>query len=216
LLHTTSVRSMSIAVGLLPTAAHCASAQPVPGGDGGGPRATPSTNGPDIWDANQDGIYTCDEWKSYLDRLFTLADRKRDGHLDRSEFTAIRRAGTAFADADFGYFDENQDGKITRSAFVDKPSKFILQFDKNGDCRQDELKGASTDQKPPGGRGKKFWRRNAPRATAIFRRSDPASWRRADVAARCASQQAPLVVGFFTRRATGAIAPDSCLPTGFD
>ena len=71
-------------------------------------------------------------------------DRNRDGHLDPSEFTTVRRAGTAFAEADFGYFDENQDGKITRSEFVDKPSEFILRFDKNGDCRvtQDEMKGA--------------------------------------------------------------------------
>jgi hypothetical protein len=156
---------MSIAVGLLLTAAPYATAQVAPSGDAArAPRAAkdaPSAdrlNGPDIWDANHDGIYTCDEWKSYLDRLFTVADRNHDGHLDRSEFTAIRRAGTAFADADFGYFDENQDGKITRSEFVNKPSEFILQNDKNGDCRvtPDELKGASTDQKPQNGRGRKF------------------------------------------------------------
>jgi hypothetical protein len=75
-----------------------------------------------------------------------------------SEFTIIRRAGTDFADADFGYFDENQDGKITRSEFVNKPSEFIVQYDKNSDCRvtQDEMKGASTDQKPSSGKGKKF------------------------------------------------------------
>jgi hypothetical protein len=160
LLRTTSVRGMSIAVGLLLTAAAHAYAQSVSAGERGlrSIKDAPPTNGPDIWDANHDGIYTCDEWKSYLDRLFTLADRNRDGHLDSSEFTTIRRAATAFADADFGYFDENQDGKITRSEFVDKPSQFILQFDKNGDCRvtQDEMKGASTDQKPPNGRGKKF------------------------------------------------------------
>jgi len=157
-----SVCGMSIAVGLLLTAASDASAQSAPAGDAGrGPRSTkdaPSTTRPDIWDANHDGIYTCEEWKSYLDRLFNLADRNRDGHLDPSEFSTIRRAGTAFADADFGYFDENQDGKITHSEFVDKPSEFILQFDKNGDCRvtQDEMNGASTDQKPQKGRGKKF------------------------------------------------------------
>jgi hypothetical protein len=161
LLSTTSVRGMGIAVGLLLMAASYASAQSASAGDaarGTRSRDAPSTNGPDTWDANHDGIYTCEEWKSYLDRLFTLADRNRDGHLDPSEFPIIRRAGTAFADADFGYFDENQDGKITRSEFVDKPSEFILQFDKNGDCRvtQDEMKGASTDQKPPSGRGRKF------------------------------------------------------------
>ena len=139
-----------------------ASGQSTAAGDAAyGPRSTrdaPSTNGPDIWDTNHDGTYTCDEWKSYLDRLFTLADRNRDGHLDPPEFAIIRRTGTAFAEADFGYFDENQDGKITRSEFVDKPSEFILRYDKNSDCRvtQDEMKGASTDQKQPKGRGKKF------------------------------------------------------------
>jgi hypothetical protein len=162
LVGTRSVRGMSIAVGLFMTTAPFASAQSIPAGDTARvPRSTKdvsSTSGADIWDANHDGVYTCDEWKSYLDRLFTLADRNRDGHLDPSEFTMIRRAGTSFTDADFGYFDENQDGKITRSEFVDKPNEFILQFDKNGDCRvtQDEMKGAGTDQKPPNGRGKKF------------------------------------------------------------
>jgi hypothetical protein len=162
LLRTTSIRGMSIAVALLLTAAPHASAQSVPTGDTAhGPRSTkdaPSADGPDIWDANHDGIYTCDEWKAYLDRLFTLADSNHDGHLDPSEFATVRRAGTIFADADFGYFDENQDGKITRSEFVGKPSEFILQFDKNGDCRvtPDEMKGASTDQKPPNRKGKKF------------------------------------------------------------
>jgi len=161
LLRTMSVRGISIAVGLLLTATPYASAQSGPPGDGArGPRSTkaaPSAaNGPDIWDANHDGIYTCDEWKSYLDRQFTLADRNRDGHLDLSEFATIRRPGSAFADADFGYFDENQDGKISRSEFVDKPSEFILEHDKNGDCRvtPEEMKG-TTDQKPSNGRGKK-------------------------------------------------------------
>jgi hypothetical protein len=163
LLRTMSVRGIGIAVGLLLTAAPHASAQSGAAGDtarGHRPaKDATSTSGPDIWDANHDGIYTCDEWKSYLERLFNLADRNHDGHLDQSEFTTIRRAGTDFADADFGYFDENQDGKITHSEFVNKPSEFILQFDKNGDCRvtQDEMKGASTDQKEqPKGRGKKF------------------------------------------------------------
>jgi Ca2+-binding EF-hand superfamily protein len=161
-LRTIFACGMGIAVGLLLAAESYAFAQTLSAGDATPrPRSAkdaPSTSGADIWDANHDGIYTCDEWKNYLDRLFTLADRNRDGHLDPSEFAKIRRPGTAFADADFGYFDENQDGKITRSEFVDKPSEFILQYDKNGDCRvtQDEMKGVSTDQKRPNGRGKKF------------------------------------------------------------
>jgi EF-hand domain pair len=165
LLRTTFLRGIGLAVGLLLAAAHDASAQYVlaQSADDAARRPRPTkdvspTSGPDAWDANHDGIYTCDEWKNYLDRIFTLADHNRDGHLDPSEFKIVRQAGGTFADADFGYFDENQDGKITRSEFVNKPNEFILQNDKNGDCRvtPEEMKGASTDQKPPSGRGKKF------------------------------------------------------------
>jgi Ca2+-binding EF-hand superfamily protein len=62
---------------------------------------------------------TCDEWKKFVDRLFTSADRNRDGILNLSEFETVRKADATLADADFGYFDENQDGKITRKEFVD-------------------------------------------------------------------------------------------------
>jgi hypothetical protein len=115
----------------------------------------PLGTGPDTWDANRDGVYTCDEWKSYLDRWFAAADRNHDGRLDATEFATLRRPNTFFADADFGYFDENQDGKISREEFVGKPSEFILQNDKNGDCRvtPDETKGAGDAPKAPGGRG---------------------------------------------------------------
>ena len=111
----------------------------------------------EIWDANHDGVYTCDEWKAYLGRLFDRADRNHDGHLTPAEFEGVRRAGSALADADFGYFDENQDGTITRREFVEKPNEFILQNDKNGDCHvaPDELKDTGTDQKRPSGRGKR-------------------------------------------------------------
>jgi hypothetical protein len=121
------------------------------------PADGPSGSGPEAWDANGDGVYTCEEWKSYLDRWFAVADRNRDGKLDQAEFASIRRPNTFFAEADFGYFDENQDGKITHAEFVGKPSEFIMQHDKNGDCRvtPDEMKaGAAAEPKAPGGRGK--------------------------------------------------------------
>jgi hypothetical protein len=121
-------------------------------------RETAAATGADVWDANHDGIYTCDEWKAYLGRMFNLADRNHDGRLDQTEFATIRKSGPAFAEADFGYFDENQDGKLTREEFVNKPNEFILSHDKNGDCRvtQDELKDSGADQKAPAGKGRKF------------------------------------------------------------
>jgi hypothetical protein len=111
-------------------------------------------NGPPVWDANHDGVYTCEEWKSFMDRLFKSADRNHDGNLSPAEFEAVKKADATLADADFGYFDENQDGKITRSEFVEKPSVFIMRFDKNGDCKvtPEEIRAAvkpATDPRAP-------------------------------------------------------------------
>jgi len=109
-------------------------------------------SGPPGWDTNHDGIFTCDEWKSFMDRLFTSADKNHKGFLTGQEFDSIKKADPSLAQADFGYFDENQDGKISRKEFVDKPSVFILRFDRNGDCRvtPDELKAATEPPKPMG------------------------------------------------------------------
>jgi hypothetical protein len=140
LLFRTSICGIGVTLGLLLAGGPLALAQSAPSGS-------------EIWDANHDGVYTCDEWKSYLDRIFTLADRNHDGHLDQSEFATVRKAGGILAEADFGYFDENQDGKITRNEFVGKPSEFILRYDKNGDCRvtPDEIKAGNAPKQvgPP-------------------------------------------------------------------
>jgi EF-hand domain pair len=108
--------------------------------------------GPPSWDANHDGVYTCDEWKSYMDRLFKSADRNHDGKLDPPEFAMVQKADATLADADFGYFDENQDGRITRAEFIEKQSPFILRFDTNGDCHVTpaEMKAALEPKGPQG------------------------------------------------------------------
>ena len=143
-----SVCMVGVTVGLLLTNGLSAFAQssPQPAQDG------MLKNGPPAWDANRDGVFTCDEWKSYADRLFTSSDRNRDGKLDPTEFAIVRKADATLADADFGYFDENQDGKITRKEFVEKPSAFMLRFDRNGDCRVtgDEIRAANAPKGPQG------------------------------------------------------------------
>jgi hypothetical protein len=116
-------------------------------------RNDPMLNSPPVWDANHDGIYTCEEWKSFMERLFASGDKAKKGFLTREEFESIKKADPLLAQADSSYFDENQDGKISRKEFVEKPSAFILRFDKNGDCRvtPDELKAATTPPQPAGG-----------------------------------------------------------------
>jgi hypothetical protein len=107
-------------------------------------------NGPPIWDTNHDGILTCEEWKTFMDRLFVSADKGRKGFLTPQEFDSIKKADPSLADAEFAYFDENQDGKVSRKEFVEKPSIFILRFDKNGDCRvtPEEMKGLTSTGAP--------------------------------------------------------------------
>jgi Ca2+-binding EF-hand superfamily protein len=143
-----SVLWIGVTMGLLLTGSSLALAQSAaqPAQDG------MLKSGPPVWDANGDGVFTCDEWKSFADRIFTSADRNRDGRLDPSEFTTVQRADTMLADSDFGYFDENQDGKITRREFVEKPNAFILRFDANGDCRvtADEIRAANAPKGPKG------------------------------------------------------------------
>jgi Ca2+-binding EF-hand superfamily protein len=145
--HRRSICWVAVTAGLILTGGPRALAQSAPR-----PAQDALLSGPPSWDTNHDGVYTCDEWKSFLDRVFTLADRNRDGHLDQSEFATVRKADATLADADFGYFDENQDGKITRKEFVEKPSAFILRFDRNGDCRvtADEIKAANAPKGPQG------------------------------------------------------------------
>jgi Ca2+-binding EF-hand superfamily protein len=148
LLNRISIRTIGVTMGLLLAGVPLALAQstPQPAQDG------MLKNGPPLWDANHDGVFTCDEWKSFMDRIFTSADRNRDGNLSPSEFATAQKADATLADADFGYFDENQDGKITRKEFVEKPSAFILRFDRNGDCRvtADEIKAANAPKGPQG------------------------------------------------------------------
>jgi hypothetical protein len=140
-----SVVGIGITIGWLLTGSSLAVAQSAPRPD------AMLNNGPPIWDANHDGVYTCEEWKSFMDRLFKSGDRNHDGSLSRSEFDAVKKADPVLAEAEFGYFDENQDGKITRNEFVEKPSVFIMRFDRNGDCRvtPEEIKAATTPQTDP-------------------------------------------------------------------
>jgi len=89
-----------------------------------------------VWgDRDGRGVYTCEEWKRYVAKLFDQADHNRDGFLDGKEFEAVRKADPMFKDADIGYFDDNRDGKLSRAEFVNQPNPFFARYDKKGACR---------------------------------------------------------------------------------
>jgi len=121
---------------------------------------SPRKQGPDPfvasmerWDANHDGTLTCDEWRQYTNRLFTLADKNADGFLDAAEFRNVQKLEPIFADADLSYFDDNHDRRVSRAEFTDKPSPFIVRYDSNHDCRvtPQELSGTPEKSAPRGG-----------------------------------------------------------------
>ena len=87
------------------------------------------------WDYNNDQVFTCEEWKKYATDLFNKADRNHDGFVDAQEFKMIQDADQQFKESEIGYFDDNRDGRLSRSEFVDKPNPFFLRFDweMNGD-----------------------------------------------------------------------------------
>jgi hypothetical protein len=89
-----------------------------------------------VWGDRQGrGVYTCEEWKAYVGKLFDQADRNHDGFVDGKEFEAIRKADSMFKDADIGYFDDNRDGKLSRAEFINQPNPFFARYDKKGTCR---------------------------------------------------------------------------------
>jgi hypothetical protein len=156
--------SRGLAAGLLilcSFAAPLAQAQMPPGG--GMPAKKSAAPDPFIastsrWDANHDGILTCDEWRQYLNRLFMLADKNTNGFLDATEFQHVGKLEPIFAGADFSYFDDNHDGRVSRAEFVEKPSPFFARYDLNRDCRvtSEEMtgpRGAPAGGGPKGGGG---------------------------------------------------------------
>ncbi len=106
-----------------------------------------------VWGDRQGrGVYTCEEWKSYVGKLFDQADRNHDGFVDAKEFDAIRKAYPMFKDAEIGYFDDNRDGKLSRAEFVNQPNPFFARYDKKGTCRVtlDEIMDQANAQAPRG------------------------------------------------------------------
>jgi EF-hand domain pair len=114
------------------------------------PEADPLVASAQLWDLDHNGIYTCDEWKQFASRIFSLADRNRDGYVDASEFKTIQQAAPMFKEAELAYFDDNRDGRISREEFVSKPNPLFARYDRNGDCKVTpaEIKG-STDATQP-------------------------------------------------------------------
>jgi len=150
------LRPIPLAFALLAISSASALAQQRPQGGGG-----PAADGSDMvlataseWGGAQ-GVYTCDQWRQYLQRMYAIADKRRRGFFDAQDFEAVRRASPVFRAASFDYFDMAGKGKVTKAEFLAFPSPFFQRYDKRGTCmvRQEELAraGGSGGQRPSDG-----------------------------------------------------------------
>jgi len=85
-------------------------------------------------DTRGTGVYTCEEWKRYAEKLFKDADKNRDGFLNEQEFKAVQQADKMLRNADFAYFDDNKDGRVSRTEFIEKPNPFFVRYDRKNEC----------------------------------------------------------------------------------
>jgi hypothetical protein len=105
------------------------------------------------------GVYTCEQWKQYLERMFRLADKRKRGFIDAQDFAIIPRASVVFRAASFDYFDMAGKGRVTRAEFLAFPSPFFARYDRKKSCHvfQEELAKAQTPsaggQEPSSGAG---------------------------------------------------------------
>jgi hypothetical protein len=86
-------------------------------------------------DTKGTGVYTCEEWKRYAEKLFKDADKNRDGFLDPQEFKTIQQADKILKNADFAYFDDNKDGRVSRAEFIEKPNPLFARYDYKNECK---------------------------------------------------------------------------------
>src|SRR6476660_222566 len=137
-MQASAMKTLAALVGLIVFAQSCIAAAQSRG-DANSPR--PLRNDPLIawaatWgDTRGTGVYTCEEWKRYAEKLFKGADKNRDGFLTEQEFKSIQQADKILKNADFAYFDDNRDGRVSRAEFIEKPNPFFARYDFKNECK---------------------------------------------------------------------------------
>ena len=96
------------------------------------------------WDRNKDNQVTCDEWKAYATELFNGAEANGDDAIDETEWARIVAVDRMFSTADVDYYDANNDSKVSRAEFVDRPNTAFRLLDPQGTCvlTGDQVAGA--------------------------------------------------------------------------
>ncbi|QGM47820.1 EF-hand domain-containing protein [Methylocystis heyeri] len=111
----------------------------------------------------QGGVYTCQQWRAYVTRMYRIGDPRRRGYIDAAGFELIRKASPVFENASFDYFDVENKGRVSQKDFIEFESPFFARFDRNHTCHitMNDVRAASETKAAPqqpaersgGGRG---------------------------------------------------------------
>lgn len=103
-------------------------------------------------DANQDGIVTLDEVLAHAGKQFDLADRNKDGVVDKTDRDALIKETTDYRVRRFLHANgAAPDGKLTREQFFKNAKERFAELDANQDGRVDRHDRGR--ERGPGGRG---------------------------------------------------------------
>lgn len=96
------------------------------------------------WDRNRDNQVTCEEWKAYATELFNGADANADDQVDQTEWSRIVAVDRMFSTANIDYYDANNDDKVSRAEFIERPNTAFRLLDPSGTCvlSGDQVAGA--------------------------------------------------------------------------
>jgi hypothetical protein len=94
----------------------------------------------------QHGVYTCDQWRAYVTRMYRLGDPRRRGYIEAKDFEIIKKASPVFQTATFDYFDMTGKGRVTQKEFIEFESPFFARFDKRHSCHvtSEDIRAANT------------------------------------------------------------------------
>lgn len=93
----------------------------------------------------QGGVYTCEQWRAYVTKMYRIADPRRRGYIEAADFERIKKISPVFREASFDYFDMSGKGRVSQKDFIEFESPFFAIFDKKHTCRvtQEDIRQAN-------------------------------------------------------------------------
>ncbi len=93
----------------------------------------------------QGGVYTCEQWRAYVTKMYRIADPRHRGYIEAADFERIKKISPVFHEASFDYFDMAGKGRVSQKDFIEFQSPFFAMFDKKHSCRvtQEDIRQAN-------------------------------------------------------------------------